>query len=98
MEMFVIFVVFMILRALIAAGRSPVSSAADLSRQADAYAAQRNYAMAEEQLQRLVKIAERQNGPNGIEVGIVLRRLAHLKAEQGDKAAPDSRERALSTR
>jgi hypothetical protein len=40
-----------------------VSNTADISRPANQFAAQHNYPQAEARLQRLVKIAERQNGP-----------------------------------
>jgi len=67
--------------------KSALPDDAELSRQADAYAAQGQLPLAEETLNRLLQRAQRKNRSNSIEVGIYLRRLARVKIDQGNAAA-----------
>ena len=75
-------------RALVHFARS--SSPPDdvkLSRQAEAYAAQGNFPLAEQSLNRLLQRAQKKHGPNGIELATYLRRLARLNIDAGNPAA-----------
>ena len=69
---------------------NPATDPAAINRQAEEFASSGNYAMAEKNLLALVKMAERQDGRDGMAVAIYLRRLAQLKVEQGDNVAAES--------
>jgi len=75
------------LRALFEHGKNPfVSDAADLNSLANSYAAEGHYDLAEQTFNRLIRAAQKKNGPDGIEVGIYLRRLAEIKMQRRDFA------------
>ncbi len=85
MEGAILFLVIFLLRTLFAAGRNPVApDAADLSRQADIYASQGHFDLAEQAYTRLIQRAQKKDGANSIEVGIYLRRLAQCKMQRHD--------------
>jgi tetratricopeptide (TPR) repeat protein len=69
-----------------ASWRDPVR----ISEEAEAYAASGNYPMADQKLSKLVKMAQREEGPAGMGVAPYLRRLGYLKIAQDDKAAAEA--------
>ena len=81
-----LFIAFWLVRGLFSGTGSNPGQA---SQSVDELAAQRRYPEAEKALQKLIRATEKEQGKDGIGVGVYVRRMAQLKAEQGQNDAAD---------
>ena len=95
MEGLFLFLLIFILRQLFADSQNPADYSSAIDRQAEQFAAQHNYPMAEKTLQDRLRSVEKQYGRDDIAAAVYLRKLALLKVEQGDSAAAESLHRRV---